>query len=93
MIKGTTGCAKALVRYPREVRRVGWRYLERGFEAALSHDPRSTPAKLLDPGQQAAIVAMVCGPPPEGRVRCTIVLTAHEAKRRGMLAKDARAPR
>jgi hypothetical protein len=35
-------------------------------------------------------VAMVCGPPPEGRSRWTIVLTAHAAKRRGMVAKGAR---
>jgi hypothetical protein len=61
--------------YPREVRRVGWRYLERGLAAALSDDPRPKPTKLLDAKQQAAIVAMVCGPPP-GHARWTIVLTA-----------------
>jgi Homeodomain-like domain len=82
--------AEAVGTYPREVRRVGWRYLERGLEAALSDDPRPKPAKLLDPRQQAAIVAMVCGPPPEGRSRWTIVLTAHEAKRRAMVAQVGR---
>jgi hypothetical protein len=76
--------------YPREVRRVGWRYLRRGLEAALSDDPRPKPAKLLEARQQAAIVAMVCGPPPEGRLRWTIVLTAHEAQRRGMVVKVGR---
>jgi hypothetical protein len=79
--------AKAVGTYPREVRRVGWRYLGRGLQAALSDDPRPKPVKLLDPRQQATIVAMVCGPPPEGRSRWTIVLTAHEAKRRAMVAQ------
>ncbi|MFZ0888453.1 MAG: helix-turn-helix domain-containing protein [Candidatus Binataceae bacterium] len=82
--------AAAVGAYLREVRRVGWRYLERGLEAALSDDPRPRPAKLLDTKQQAAIVAMVCGPPPEGHSRWTIVLTAHEAKRRGLVAKVGR---
>ena len=82
--------AGAVGGYPREVRRVGSRYLERGLEAALSDEPRPKPAKMLDARQQAAIVAMVCGPPPEGRSRWTIVLTAHEAKRRGIVAKVGR---
>jgi hypothetical protein len=85
--------AQAVGTYPREVRRVGWRYLRRGLEAALSDEPRPKPAKLLDPRQQAAIVAMVCGPPPEGRSRWTIVLTANEARRRGMVAKVGRETR
>jgi hypothetical protein len=82
--------AEAVGTYPREVRRVGWRYRERGLEAALSDDPRPKPAKLLDPRQQAAIVAMVCGPPPDGYARWTIVLTAHEARRRGMVGTVGR---
>jgi len=82
--------AAAVGAYPREVRRVGWRYLERGLETALSDDPRPKPARMLDARQQAAIVAMVCGPPPAGRARWTIVLTAHEAKRRGIIAKVGR---
>lgn len=82
--------AAAVGTYPREVRRIGWRYLERGLEAALNDDPRPKPDKMLDAKQRAAIVAMVCGPPPEGYARWTIVLTAHEAKRRGMVAKVGR---
>ena len=82
--------AAAVGTYPREVRRIGWRYLERGLEAALGDDPRPKPGKMLDTRQQAAIVAMVCGPPPPGRSRWTIVLTAHEAQRRGIVAKVGR---
>ena len=82
--------AMAMGTYPREVRRVGWRYLERGLSAALSDDPRPKPPKLLDSPQQAAIVAMVCGPPPPGHARWTIVLTAQEAQRRGMVGTVGR---
>ena len=73
---------------PREVRRVGWRYLELGMGAALTDDPR--PKKLLDATQQAAIVAMVCGPPPPGHARWTVVLTAAEAQQRGVVRKVGR---
>ena len=76
--------AAAVGTYRGEVRRVGWRYLERGVLAALSDDPRSKPPKLLDTRQQAAIVAMVCGPPPAGYARWTIRVTTEETKRRGM---------
>lgn len=48
--------AAAVGTYPREVRRVAWRYLERGVHEALRDDPRPKPAKLLDTRQQAAIV-------------------------------------
>ncbi len=85
-----TDTAGAIGGYPREVRRVGWRYLERGLAAALGDEPRPKPAKLLDARQQAVIVAMVCGPPPAGRSRWTSVLTAHEAKRRGVVATVGR---
>ena len=80
-----TQTAVAMGTYPREVRRVGRRYLERGLSAALSDDPRPKPPKLLDAKQQAAIVAMVCGPPPPGHARWTIVLTAAEARQRGVV--------
>jgi hypothetical protein len=79
--------ATAVGTYPREVRRVGWRYLELGLEAALTDDPRPKPPKLLDATQQAAIVAMVCGPPPPGQARWTVVLTAAEAQQRGVVGK------
>jgi hypothetical protein len=85
-----THAAAAVGCYPREVRRVGRRYLERGLEAALSDDPRPKPEKLLDAKQQAAIVALVCGPPPPGHARWTIVLIAQEAQRRAVVAKVGR---
>jgi Homeodomain-like domain len=82
--------AEAIGTYPREVRRVGWRYLECGVPAALTDDPRPTPPPLLDTRQNAAIVAMVCGPPPAGYARWTVRVTTEETKRRGIVADVGR---
>ena len=82
--------AEAIGTYPREVRRVGWRYVDRGVHAALTDDPRPKPPKLLDTRQQAAIVAMVCGPPPAGYARWTIRVTTEESQRRGIVADVGR---
>ena len=82
--------AEAIGTFPREVRRVGWRYLEHGVPAALTDDPRPKPPKLLDTRQQAAIVAMVCGPPPAGYARWTVRVTTEETKRQGIVADVGR---
>lgn len=82
--------AEAIGTYPREVRRVGWRYLECGVQSALTDDPRPKPPKLLDTRQQAAIVAMVCGPPPAGYARWTVRVTTEETKRHGIVADVGR---
>src|SRR5438045_9121860 len=50
--------ANALGTHPREVRRVGWRYLERGLQAARVDEPRPVPPQLLDAMQEAAVVAV-----------------------------------
>ena len=76
--------------YPREVSRVGKRYVARGLEAALTDEARGAPERRLDSTQEAAVVAMVCGPAPEGRARWTVRLVTHEAKRRGIAKKVGR---
>jgi hypothetical protein len=76
--------------YHREVSRVGKRYLQGGLAKALSEEPRPKPAPMLDSTQQAALVAMVCGPPPEGRARWTVRLLAVEAGKRGVVDKVGR---
>jgi hypothetical protein len=81
-----TATGEALDTYAREVRRVGWRYLEKGLEAALTDDERPKPSKKLDARQEAAVVALVCGPPPTGRARWTVALIVKEAKRLGIVA-------
>ncbi len=82
--------ARAVGGYPREVSRVGKRYIARGLQAALTDEPRPKPPKMLDSAQEAAVVAMVCGPAPEGQACWTTALIAHEAKRRGLVAKAGR---
>ena len=82
--------AAAVGTYPREVRRVGWRYVDRGVQDALRDNPRPKPPKLLDTRQQAEIVAMVCGPPPAGYARWTIRVTTEEAQRQGIVADVGR---
>jgi transposase len=82
--------AKAVGCYPREARRIGHRYREKGLEGALGDEQRPKPEPLLDSTQQAAVVAMVCGPPPEGRARWTVRLVAAEAVQRGITSRLGR---
>jgi hypothetical protein len=82
--------ALAVGGYPREVSRVGKRYLARGLEAALTEDPRPHPDRKLDSTQEAAIVAMVCGPAPEGCARWTVRLIAEHAVKKRIVDKVGR---
>lgn len=82
--------AKAAGTFPRETSRVGKRYVARGLQAALTDEPRGKPEPLLDSVQQAAVVAMVCGPAPDGRARWTVRLVAEHAVRRGITPKVGR---
>src|SRR5438067_1873970 len=88
--RSVTETAGAVVGYRREVSRVGKRYLKGGLTLALSDDPRPKPPRLLDSSQEAAVVAMVCGPVPEGHARWTTALIAAEAARRGIVPRVGR---
>lgn len=60
------------------VGRVGRKYLKKGLFEVL-HDvqhPGATPVLSVRESQE--IIAMVCGPPPEGRARWTVRLIAEE---------------
>ena len=72
------------------VRRVGERYLAAGVEVALKDGKRPIPPRKLDTRQEAAIVAMVCGPPPEGRARWTIMLIVQECMKRSIVDEIGR---
>ncbi|WP_437546088.1 helix-turn-helix domain-containing protein [Sorangium sp. So ce367] len=85
-----TQAAEATGTYRREVRRVANRFLEGGVEHALSEESRRRRSKLLDSVQTAALIAMVCGPPPEGRARWTIALVTDEAERRKIVRSVSR---
>jgi hypothetical protein len=82
--------AKAVGCYPREVSRVGKRYVQGGLDLALTDDPRPKPPKMLDSPQEAAIVAMVCGPPPDGRARWTVRLATEQAVARKIVHRVGR---
>ena len=59
------------------IHRLRQRLVEEGFEAALSRRPMSSkrPTKL-DGAQEARLIAISCGPAPEGRARWTLRLLA-----------------
>src|SRR5258708_16659729 len=78
-----TAAAEAVGSYRRETARIGKRYLARGLEHALSDDPRPKPVPMLDSTQEAAVVAMVCGPPPDVRPRLGVRLVTIMVGKRG----------
>ena|SRR5437868_6556703 len=67
---------------PKTVRAIARRYEEEGLDSALYEKPRPGQARVLNAGQKQRIVAMVCGPPPEGRARWSVRLIAEEAAKR-----------
>src|SRR5262245_51728555 len=52
------------------------RFVEEGFEAALSEEPRAGAARKLSVGEEALLVATACATPPKGRARWTCELLA-----------------
>ena len=71
--------AEALDLHPNTVRGIRQRCVEEGLETALSRKKQknrgSRPPKL-DGAQEARMIALACGPPPEGRARWTVRLLA-----------------
>jgi transposase len=67
------------------VRAVARRYEEEGLESALYERPRPGKQPALDPGQSQRIIAMVCGPPPQGTARWSVRLIAEEAVKRKLV--------
>jgi putative transposase len=65
-------------------RRVAHNYREKGLERALREAPRPGQKPLIRPREEAQLIAMVCGPSPQGRARWTVSLVAEEANRRGI---------
>lgn len=59
------------------VARTRQRYVEQGLEVALSRRPtRRVYERKLDGAGEAHLVALACGPAPEGQQRWTLVLLA-----------------
>ena len=75
---------------PKTVWLTSQRYRQGGLERALYERPRPGKALLLDGQQRQRIVALVCGPPPEGRARWTVRLLAEEAVKRKLVPRVGR---
>jgi transposase len=87
---GPPEVASAVEVSPQTVRNIGWRYVGEGLDRALHETPRPGHQPALSPGQAQRIVAMVCGPPPEGRARWSVRLIAEEAMQRRLVATVGR---
>lgn len=61
------------------------RWQDGGLERALYDLPRGAPSPRLNEAEEARIVAMVCGSPPQGRTRWTVRLVVEEAIRRKLV--------
>lgn len=72
------------------VRAVARRYEEEGLESALYEKPRPGKQRVLDTGQIQRIIAMVCGPPPQGAARWSVRLIAEEAVKRKLAPQVGR---
>jgi transposase len=64
------------------VRAIARRYEEEGLDSALHEKPRPGKQPALDTGQSQRIIAMVCGPAPQGMARWSVRLIAEEAVKR-----------
>lgn len=58
------------------VERIRKRFVEEGLEAALSERPRPGATRKLNGHQEAYLVALACGDPPEGKKRWSMRLLA-----------------
>ena len=82
--------AKNLALTPKTVWLTSQRYRQGGLERALYERSRPGKAALLDAQQRQRIVALVCGPPPEGRARWTVRLLTEEVVKRKLVPRVGR---
>ena len=82
--------AKNLALPPKTVWLTSQRYRQGGLERALYERPRPGKSSLLDAQQRLRIVALVCGPPPEGRARWTVRLLTEEVVKRKLVPRVGR---
>jgi len=72
------------------VERVRKRFVEDGFEDALTERPRPGKPALLDAKQEAYVIATACSSPPSGRARWSVRLLADELVRRSIVDEISR---
>jgi len=69
---------------PTAPRKIVRRYLAGGLKKAVEEPSRPGRARSIKAREEPRLVAMLCGPSPEGRARWTIRLASEEAKERGI---------
>ena len=79
--------AERLGMHDNSVDRIRKQFVQEGAAAALERKVRETPAvpAKIDGHVEAHLIAICCGPAPEGRVRWTLTLLARELKRKGLV--------
>src|SRR5258708_26624087 len=82
--------AKNVALTPKTVWLTSQRYRQGGLERALYEQPRPGKAALLDAQHRQRIVALACGPPPEGRSRWTVRLLTEEVVKRKLVPRVGR---
>src|ERR1700745_4341226 len=82
--------AKNVALTPKTVWLTRQSYRQGGLERALYERPRPGRAALLDAQHRQRIVALACGPPPEGRSRWTVRLLTEEVLKRKLVPRGRR---
>ena len=82
--------AKNVALTPKTVWLTSQRFRQGGLERALYERPRPGKAALLDAPHRQRIVALACGPPPEGRARWTVRLLTEEVIKRKLVPRIGR---
>ena len=82
--------AKNVALTPKTVWLTSQRYRQGGLERALYERARPGKAALLDAQHRQRIVALVCGPPPEGHSRWTVRLLTDEVVKRKLVPRVGR---
>jgi transposase len=79
--------AERLDMHDNTVDRIRKRFVLEGEGPALNRKVRETPAVMpkIDGKIEAHLIAICCGPAPEGRTRWTLTLLAEELKRKGLV--------
>jgi hypothetical protein len=81
--------AQTLGLHVNTVDRIRKRFVLEGEKPVLERKVRATPPvpPKIDGHVEAHLVAICCGPAPEGRTRWTLVLLANELKKRGLVTQ------
>lgn len=71
----------------RSIEKLRRRFVEEGLEACLVHKKRGMPSpnRKFDGEKEARLIALACGPAPDGRARWTLELLADQVVRLGIV--------